>query len=61
MAELRHRRYVITLHGCDASTSFVMDLTDDERALVERMSRLSDGASTYQCMPVLVVEKRADD
>jgi hypothetical protein len=46
-------KYEIRLEGCDDSTIFIMELDENEKILVEEISRLSKKASTYGCMPVL--------
>lgn len=48
----------VVLQGCDDSTEFFVDLTDDEMALVERLSTLSKEASSYGCMPTLNITRR---
>lgn len=49
-------RYLISLHGCDDTTSFEMDdLSDREVELLLRVSELSKQTSTYGCMPTMEV------
>lgn len=45
----------ITLSGCDDHTKFVVDLTDDETQLLERIATLSQEASDYGCQPRMIV------
>jgi len=54
--------YRIALHGCDDSTIFEMELTDEEFALAERIAAKSEETSSYGCMPTMVIEliRRAD-
>jgi hypothetical protein len=47
--------YLIKLKGCDDSTEFGMDLSDDEAALVQRVSEASREASEFDCMPTLLI------
>ena len=43
----------IALNGCDDTTRFQMEVTEAEKAFVERMCAASQLASTYGCMPVM--------
>lgn len=49
--------YEIILIGCDDTTSFEMELTDEEAALIERVCELSDKTSTYGCMPTMDITR----
>lgn len=42
---------LITLSGCDDNTKLVVELTSDERALLERIGDLSERKSEYSCQP----------
>lgn len=44
---------LIYVSGCDDYTSVVLDLTDDEYAVVERITAATREASTYGCMPII--------
>ncbi|MGH3834160.1 MAG: hypothetical protein ACRDSF_00430 [Pseudonocardiaceae bacterium] len=46
----------ITLSGCDDSTKVDIELTDDERALVQRIGQLTKERSEYDCQPTMHVE-----
>lgn len=48
--------YQIRLRGCDASTRIKMELTPEEKALVDRIAEATKAASEYDCMPTLHVE-----
>ena len=48
--------YKICLQGCDDYTEFVMNLSEDEVDLIQRLSSLSKMYSTYICQPVLKIE-----
>jgi len=45
----------IKLTGCDDSTTVDIELTVDERALVERISETVNARSEYSCQPTLAV------
>ena len=53
--------YEIVLIGCEASTDFTMELTEEEYELLQRVASESVEASTYGCMPTLEVTRRAVD
>jgi hypothetical protein len=44
---------MISLVGCHDETNFFMELNDTEKALVEKLSKLSTEFSECECMPVL--------
>ena len=45
------KKYEIILDGCDDSTKFEMELTNEEFELLEKVSAKSNEASKYCCMP----------
>ena len=45
------KTYEIVLDGCDDSTKFEMELTNEEFELLEKVSAKSNEASKYCCMP----------
>ncbi|MGH3220017.1 MAG: hypothetical protein ACRDPY_15155 [Streptosporangiaceae bacterium] len=47
--------YEIKLAGCDANTSFAMELTDAEAELLQRVAALSKKTSEFNCMPTMTV------
>ena len=49
--------YEITLKGCDDETMFTIELTDQEKTLVDRISELSILTSDYQCMPKMYIRE----
>ena len=49
--------YTISLDGCDASTVFTMELTEEEAAFVKKLSRKSEQVSDYSCMPTLDIRE----
>ena len=53
--EAEKTKYRITLNGCDDSTSFEMDMTEQEAELFRKASDLSIDASQYGCMPTMSV------
>ena len=52
---LVRRRWTITLSGCDDSTTFEMELTDDEASTFRKAAEMSKAASTYGCMPTMEI------
>jgi hypothetical protein len=53
--------YRVSLIGCDASTRFRMELTEEGLIVLKRLEALSKATSKYPCMPKLEVEEyRAD-
>ena len=55
---VRSNIYNILLIGCDDTTEFEMSLTDQEYKLLQKVSEISEGTSSYQCMPVMSVEQK---
>ena len=45
------KKYIIVIDGCDDSTKFEMELTNEEFELLEKVSAKSNEASKYCCMP----------
>ena len=54
------KRYVINLYGCDDTTSWTMELTDEEAKLITALSNKSIDASSYPCMPTLDIYEEAN-
>lgn len=53
---------LVTLTGCDESTTFVVDnLTDADVVLLDRLAALSRDAGPYDCFPRLSVQAAAPD
>jgi len=50
-------KYMIKLMGCDDTTRFEMELSDEQVAVVQQMADLSKKTSECGCMPVLEFEK----
>lgn len=48
-------RTLLKLSGCDDSTKVVVELTGDERALLERIGELTELKSKISCQPRLKV------
>jgi hypothetical protein len=48
--------YKITIQGCDDYTEFVMNLSDDEAILLQKLGTLSRAYSSYPCQPILKIE-----
>ena len=53
------KAYTVTLSGCDDSTSFSFEFTDEQYALVASLCEASERESTYGCMPVMRVVEAA--
>ena len=51
------RRWNVGLHGCDDSTIFEMDLTDEEVETLRKVAAKAEETSTYGCMPTMTVEE----
>lgn len=49
-------KYEITLMGCDDWTEFDIELTSDELAFLERISKLSKEHSNYACKPIMSIK-----
>ena len=54
------KRYVINLYGCDDTTSWTMELTDEEAKLITTLSKKSEEVSSYPCMPTLDIYEEAN-
>ena len=50
----------ISLCGCDDTTTFQMEVTEAEKAFVERMCALSVETSTYGCEPTMEITEVRD-
>lgn len=49
--------YEIELRGCDDSTIFKLEMTEEEHSFLEKVAELVDKSSTYRCMPTMHIEK----
>ena len=47
------KTYILANHGCDDTTFAVIELTDDELAIVLRVVNELNKHSTYGCMPTI--------
>lgn len=47
----------VALHGCDDSTYIDIEVTQDERAFLDRLAALSEEASSYNCQPTLEIKE----
>lgn len=54
---MKKHLYLINISGCDDTTSFTMELSEEGVRLIEELSFLSRQASSYKCQPVLTLEK----
>lgn len=46
-------RRLIHVGGCDDSTNVILDLTDAEYAVVQRVAKAVTAASRYGCQPTI--------
>lgn len=51
-------KYKIGIHGCDDSSVFEMELTDEEAEVIKRVAEECTNTSTYGCMPTMTIEAR---
>lgn len=51
------KKYVIDLEGCDDTTSFVVELSESEFKVVQKISELSKKNSKISCQPVLEIDE----
>ena len=51
-------KFTITVNGCDDSTKFVMELTEEEAMVVGKLCELSEETSTSGCMPTVSIESK---
>jgi hypothetical protein len=49
--------YEITLKGCDDETVFTIELTEQEKSLIDHISELSLLTSHYECMPKMYIRE----
>jgi len=47
------KKYNINISGCDDSTKFSIELTEDQASFLRVIADLSEKTSTYGCQPVL--------
>lgn len=52
----RVTQYVVTVTGCDDSTTITVPLTDTEATAVKRVAEAITVASEYSCMPRMHME-----
>lgn len=48
---------LVVLAGCEDTTRFHLECTEEEYDFLQRVSAMSNEASTYGCMPVMQVIK----
>lgn len=49
--------YRISVHGCDDSSIFNMELTEEEARVVKLVADKCTETSTYSCMPKMEIEE----
>ena len=47
----------ISLHGCDDTTYIDTDVTAEEYDFLQKLKRLSEENSSYDCQPILDVKR----
>lgn len=52
------RCFVVSVNGCDDSTIFDMEMTEQEFEFLKKVQNLTIEKSTYGCMPILIVEPK---
>ena len=57
---MKKKTYIITLEGCDDDTVFEMDLTEEEKILLQNVAAKANETSAYDCMPRMYVELKED-
>jgi hypothetical protein len=50
--------YTIKVQGCDDSTYFDMELSEEEYSIIKRVADKCTEESTYACMPTMEIEKK---
>lgn len=54
------KKYKISVHGCDDSTTIVKELTEKELKLIQSVADEVSEASEYQCMPTMEIKELKD-
>ena len=57
---MKKKTYIITLEGCDDETVFEMDLTEEEKILLQNVAAKANETSTYGCMPTMYIQVKED-
>lgn len=57
---MKKKTYIIILEGCDDETVFEMDLTEEEKILLQNVAAKANKTSTYGCMPRMYVKVKED-
>ena len=57
---MKKKACIITLEGCDDETVFEMDLTEEEKILLQNVAEKANETSTYGCMPRMYVRDKDD-
>ena len=53
---MKKTSYIFSIHGCDDSTEFVLDCTEEEYAFIYKLQAISKNVSTYGCMPTIEID-----
>lgn len=51
-------KYQIRLLGCDDETWFDVEMNEEQLEFLEKISKKSKETSTYNCMPILSINKK---
>jgi hypothetical protein len=54
------KRIYIRVRGCDDTTQFFIDLTEQEIELIKRLAAITEKISTYGCMPTIAVDENKE-
>ena len=57
---MKKKTCIITLEGCNDETVFEMDLTEEEKILLQNVAEKANETSTYDCMPRMYVRDKDD-
>jgi len=50
------KNYKVSIHGCDDSTIFEIEMTKAEYVFLKKIADRSQEVSTYGCMPIIYIE-----
>ena len=54
---MEKHNYRLSIEGCDDSTNFDIELTDQEFVLMQNICAKAKETSTYGCMPTMEIKK----
>lgn len=50
-------KYIISVHGCDDTTSIIKELNVNELKIIVSVAKEITETSTYPCMPIMEIIK----